>query len=585
MSFDDAGVDATPTCDGGQAWANGGCVDTQSDSQNCGSVGMACAEAQVCMAGRCVPVCNEGTLLCEVTCVDPQNDAQNCGRCGNTCGASEECSAGMCRPACRLGLREAQDDDWKIKWDRTERAPDTQPAAEGICAQFGGRLPTISELYRVGATQAAGIGQTIHTNFIWAANPRGPASRSAVRLSDSVITESAASIKRPFRCVCPTPPPPSFTGNACYGPPDAACFAIDTERHADIQDRPPQTVGSAIWECTQARAHLPDARTLIEAIYAELPNGQFPTWLHTADSATLSSNVVLRWIGKQPVWNLPDRISVGGFNEVRPFRCIGPKGRAKPYAATVANEFVGTRSLLKGEAVDSAAAPWVQAQASCFARGGHLASTAELSELILQGLPGGSGKWLWAADSTGYSNPQFLTSVVAWTGAALDFAHYLTNTTSGVSWAYKTEPTKEFRCVYYPIATDRKEPAAADCVGGCFKVAAPQSLAAMWFDASDRPAAPWDNAIALCRNRGATLASERDLTEAIRAGLPNGSNQLLQTSDLGYGGGNGAGLRAAAVKWTMVDTAFTDQYSAHMTWLDIGATPQPFRCMWTNELR
>ncbi|MDX2018786.1 MAG: hypothetical protein SF187_00990 [Deltaproteobacteria bacterium] len=585
MSMPDAVADTSDACDGGPVGADGGCIDTQTDNKNCGVVGVACTETQVCSAGRCVPICTEGAALCDVTCVDLQNDAQNCGRCGNACGANEECAAGTCRAACRLSLREAQDDDWKIKWDRTERAPDTQPVAEATCAQFGGRLPTISELYRVGATQAAGVGQTIHTNFIWAANPRGPNSRSAVRLSDSALTDGPATIKRPFRCVCPPPAPPSFTGNACYGPPNAACFAVDNEHNADIQDRPAQTVGSAIWECTQARAHLPDSRTMVEAIFAELPNGQFPTWVHTTDSVSPSANVVLRWTGKQPVWNLSDRLSIGNFNELRPFRCIGAKSRTNPYPATIANEFVGARSNLKSETMDSPAAPWVQAQATCFARGGHLATPAALSELIMQGLPGGSSKWLWTADSTGYSNPQFLTSVIAWAGVALDFPHFLTNAVSGITWAYKSEPMKEFRCVYYPINAAYKEPAPSDCAGGCFKVAAPQGLGVMWFDSSDRAPASWENAIALCRKRGASLATERDLTEAIRAGLPNGSMQLLQTSDLGYGGGGSAGLRAAAVKWNMMEPAFADQYPANMTWLDLGPTPQPFRCVWTNELR
>jgi len=48
---------------------------------------------------------------------------------------------------------------------------------------------------------------------------------------------------------------------------------------------------------------------------------------------------------------------------------------------------------------------------------------------------------------------------------------------------------------------------------------------------------------------------------AIRAGLPNGTSPLyILTSDF-------AGvLEATVVRWAGIQTAYTDQYSANMTW-------------------
>ena len=81
------------------------------------------------------------------------------------------------------------------------------------------------------------------------------------------------------------------------------------------------------------------------------------------------------------------------------------------------------------------------------------------------------------------------------------------------------------------------------------------------------------------------MASERDFTEAIRGGLPNGSNTLVATWDIALGAAPNTVLRNTGVKWTGVDKNFTDVYPTYMTWFGTMAVAAPFRCMWTNELR
>jgi hypothetical protein len=85
-----------------------------------------------------------------------------------------------------------------------------------------------------------------------------------------------------------------------------------------------------------------------------------------------------------------------------------------------------------------------------------------------------------------------------------------------------------------------------------------------------------------CANLGGHLASERDYTEAIRHGLPNGSGAMLHSSDLASG--NLGTVLALSVKWTGVDLGFTDLNPAYAGWLD-PVTAAPYRCVWTNELR
>jgi hypothetical protein len=114
----------------------------------------------------------------------------------------------------------------------------------------------------------------------------------------------------------------------------------------------------------------------------------------------------------------------------------------------------------------------------------------------------------------------------------------------------------------------------------------------MWLDSQDRAGATLGAAFADCSAHGGTLASERDYTEAIRAGLPNGTAATgtppwLWTSDFAAGATAPPTVNITVVRWTNSEpTTFNDQYSTYMTWV---STPTSnvfrYRCVWTNELR
>src|SRR5258706_4280255 len=89
----------------------------------------------------------------------------------------------------------------------------------------------------------------------------------------------------------------------------------------------------------------------------------------------------------------------------------------------------------------------------------------------------------------------------------------------------------------------------------------------MWFDSADRAAKNQSDATADCAAVGARLASERDLTEAIRAGLPGGSApSYVLTSDFAFGCSTACPsvYYATVAKWTGVQPAFDDEYGTYM---------------------
>ena len=87
------------------------CADFNFDRNNCGGVGIRCAEGESCSSGNCVCAgagmrCGDGQSCCGGACIDTTSDTMNCGGCGNVCGANApNCNSGSCGcgagPACR----------------------------------------------------------------------------------------------------------------------------------------------------------------------------------------------------------------------------------------------------------------------------------------------------------------------------------------------------------------------------------------------------------------------------------------------------------------------------------------------------
>jgi hypothetical protein len=570
------GIDKTTSCPPGQIDCDGMCVDTSTSVDHCGTCGNDCAGDQVCGNGTCAAACPIDQLKCDGTCADPLTDAANCGGCGRACAMGDICSFGECEPPCDPAqLMASVTDPWGIKWDGLERTAGALDAALVTCKAFGARLPTATELYRVAANQTGAVGMSFHTNFLWSQTAIDQTDQVTLRLSDGTTSNTLATVATPYRCVCPAPLAKTFSGNHCNGDPGNACFEINGY-HVDTKDRPAVRKSAALRECLADRARLVDTPLLAAAISAGLPGTN--TFVATADQASYLGSTRLRWMAAP--WDPNTNVDTVDGRSMSPFRCAAPKIAHSPNPNPITNAFVPTGGKFTGEMNDNATLAWAAAHDACFARGGHLPRAAELAELVMSGMPNGSGAQLWTSDQNGFNGTQFLATTLRWVGLDTRYSYvYLGNANQTQTWDYKTG-SFPFRCIWYPIDPAYVPPES--CEGGCFEVTLPGATSAkMWFDSTDRAASTMGPAFDTCRMAGGYLASERDLTEAIRAGLPNGTAAMtppwVWTSDFGQN-------NASVIRWTNTETAFTDQYATYASWAGL-TNVYRYRCMWTNELR
>jgi hypothetical protein len=105
------GCDASHGCSAGETCCAGGCVDTRTNTGNCGACGAGCTAsngAARCAAGACaVGSCNAGYADCDGDTVNgcetnTQSSATSCGGCARACPASPRASAACVASACAL---------------------------------------------------------------------------------------------------------------------------------------------------------------------------------------------------------------------------------------------------------------------------------------------------------------------------------------------------------------------------------------------------------------------------------------------------------------------------------------------------
>ncbi len=90
----DASAINPPACATGQTACTTGCADLQSDNVNCGTCGVVCSQAEICVGGVCT--CAAGLTLCSGLCTDVFSDPRNCGGCAQACGDTQGCLGGTC---------------------------------------------------------------------------------------------------------------------------------------------------------------------------------------------------------------------------------------------------------------------------------------------------------------------------------------------------------------------------------------------------------------------------------------------------------------------------------------------------------
>src|SRR3982750_4742968 len=89
-----AGAGGTVSCAPDQTLCGSACLNTASDSDNCGGCGIPCLAGHTCQASQCK--CPAGLLECNGSCV--ASDAAHCGTCTNAWTGTEGGRGGAVRP-------------------------------------------------------------------------------------------------------------------------------------------------------------------------------------------------------------------------------------------------------------------------------------------------------------------------------------------------------------------------------------------------------------------------------------------------------------------------------------------------------
>ena len=475
-------------------------------------------------------------------------------------------------------------DSWGYTWDGLERQAATWAVADAACKAKGGRLPTMTELYRVSGAGLSEVGNTYEVNYLWARTAWAASQHGRVRLTDGSTQGQADTTVSAYRCVWPNNTLGYFAGNHCYGPPGAECWKTNDggkRYNMDIYERPPVSFVAAYDECNFYHAHVPNTLDFAEntTLGSGLPNGT-NTWIWTTDASRYDIVDVVKWVGAQTTYDASSGAYVsyaGKTGGPYRFRCIGVGYDAGAHPNAINNEFVTPTTYLKGEKFDKGLTLYGAANTECFNNGGHLATERDMTELIRAGVQNGTGNWLWTSDASGYPNQQ----VVKWAGIYPDYTNYYS---ADATWVDRSG-NYSYRCSYYPIDADYAGPTGGKCVSGSDCFTAEKGGTAkikVWADAFDRSPSSFIDAVKTCYGAGGHLASQRDFMELVRGGLTNGSNNWLWTSDSTDTSGN----VVIIMRWLGVDPNFTGLYSTYAT--NSNKTPttkQAFRCVWTNELR
>lgn len=471
-------------------------------------------------------------------------------------------------------------DSWGYAWDGVERHAATWTLAAQHCASLGGRLPTITELYRVSIAHKADVGTTYDTNYLWSRTQWAPGQHGRVKLTDGAVTGTNDTTAGPYRCVWPNNTANWFTGNHCYGEPESECYLTgpaSKRYNIDKLDRPAVPYVAALDECNFYNASVPTQLDFAEAITDGLPNGS-NQYLHTSDATRYDINNIVRWTNVQLDYtDTGSFVTWTGRSSAYRFRCIGVNYNAPKSEVTIPNPYVAPSLRIVSTMNDAPATSLAQAASLCYASGGHVAMERDYAELVRSGMPNGSNTWLWTGDYSRYD----IAQVIRWTGIDKDYTDYYS---TYATWQTIKGSSSPYRCVYYPVDASYQGPPSCTTNFPCVVTALGNGpvQSKTWFDPVDRPPVNYITAVKTCKSVGGRLPTARDYLEHIRNGLSNGSTNWVWTSDqVGDGGQN-----VEVIKWNAAEPAFDGTYSTYATNSDKGATTnRPYRCIWSNELR
>lgn len=334
--------------------------------------------------------------------------------------------------------------------DRLDRLPLPYTIALQECAGQGAALPSMPSLVRA---VRAGL-PSGSNNSLWTASHQGQSGGTnqmgTVRWTDVASNfladapeVSAALISGflPFRCVGP-----STVRNANLAAPGNAFAGANSRVLFASADQGPGTFLEAVAACRAAGAHLPRQAELALAVGAGLPNGTGAPNI-TGEIVAGTNMGSVSWAGTNP-FALDEGQPYGrDFPNPYPYRCawypLNPSFVPPTtctggcYTSTVSA--AGVPATLVADSTNRPAALWAVAVQTCADLGGRLASHRDYAELILSGLPNGSGPYVWAADR---STPG-AAHAVFWYGVETTWS-----TASYIEVAGPSTVSLPYRCVW-----------------------------------------------------------------------------------------------------------------------------------------
>ncbi len=492
------------------------------------------------------------------------------GSCDSGCTSGQDCVGGKCVPSCASQLTSAFSDPWGSKWDGSPRPAATLAVATQTCAAINGRLPLVSEVHRSRKGQPGALpGPT--SMKLWTAAPKDASSQWTATAEDGTVSAAPTTDSLEYRCLCAAEKP-GLTGSECIGPAANECYGLAASPYSfDRWDRVPLNKTGAMFECNALGAHLPTPAELARAVRSGLGDGSGQQLFLSGETAT-NTGTTLRWTATDTSWGAASGgISSAQHTSSQPYRCVGPVQPQAPAPAPSSGAFT-SRTGRRADDKDRAAQDFAAALDTCFAQGGHLPSSTELAELILEGLPSGSGAGLLTVDHVSATHVVGLR----WTGVDTRFAFG-----ASVSSVDKAAASA-FRCVYYSVDSTLAGPGSGQCQTACKELSLTGG-GKLWIDDANRSATSFAVAVDACSALGAEIAGLRDLLEGVRHGLSTASTGKIHAAEFvnaPFDGGQLDQLMVVDLAAAATNPAQASAYSI----LQHGAN-NPYRCRWTNEVR
>jgi len=553
--------------------------------------------SSTCPAGKSIRTVNQdGSVVCSDTPTPPLCNGTNEALQWNG-------SQYTCTDIRQLGASAGDANGFEISdagnetWDGFQRPKLAWADAKQACEDDGGRLPTITELYRNNATSGSGnLSNPSATDYQWTLIAGETGTHAAVRLSDGLVSNYTNSTPLNFRCVWPDVSDNLFTENNCYTK-TGSCEQTGLVWNIDADNRPPMNFMNAVNECNFYGASVPALRDMSEYIHQTSQSNEFNyTWASDAKywhSANMGMTVYKWSQQEQDFAYQTGSGSIDFASSKHLVRCIGKNSAVGQLPGPVCSggcfQLDQRRSRILSDSTDRTATDYASAAETCRLLGGSLPDNAELTDLIHAGLANGSNTALWSSDPLYWYNGNTGTLGYRWSGTGTDDWTPGFNTTNFVHAGTSSRP---YRCIW----NEKLEATPTVCAANqkqtwngsqfsCLPSIDGSSGGSIPFEFVDA----WGNAWDLLERSATDLATATANCDADGGRLPTATEIFRLRANQGVAGVTSIGTASdVAYLWTNIvaDTTFRNvlvRVSDGNTTTAPTGSNYTYRCIWPAE--